>query len=588
MFSSRTALGLPLPPDRLFFAASAVLFLLDRRYSLRELRLAPVHLVALAVVCIAGLSALDHDILTTRYGFFALLDRLVVPYLVFTIAPVAFKREADRLLILKTLTVLGIYLGLTAVAEIFGPHALVFPRYIMDPSVGIQFGRARGPFIESEANGLTLLAALWCAVILARTTASRLWRYVAVTSALLSVVGSLLTLTRSIWLGLLFGALVLAVIDPKARRFLVPGALAVVAIAGIALLSSSSLSSKVDSRFNDAGSVYDRRNTNAAAVRAIEEHPLTGVGWVQFISVSGDYVRQNPDYPVTVTDIEVHNVVLSRTAELGLPGGFLWVLSVILGPVLAAVRRPRYLQCADVAVRGDRHGERVGHRGDDQSGALPPTQHLGVVVQWARSRTNALRSIRMRSHVGKSERGRHRRPRGDERSGESRDHAAHRYPQLRLGDQAPVGLKQQAIRSFAWTGFQTVSVRLLSLVTFIVLARLLTPHDYGVAAIAGVFAALAALLAAGGFSQAIVQKETLQEEDLDSVFWVGMLVGVALTAGTVILAWPLADFFRLPELRAGDVGVVTHVLGDRHYKPSNGPFATRVPICHTGAGQCQR
>ena len=74
-------------------------------------------MVALAVVCIAGLSALDHDILTTRYGFFALLDRLVLPYLVFTIAPVAFKREADRLLILKTLTLLGIYLGLTAMAE---------------------------------------------------------------------------------------------------------------------------------------------------------------------------------------------------------------------------------------------------------------------------------------------------------------------------------------------------------------------------------------------------------------------------------------------------------------------------------------
>ena len=116
--------------------------------------------------------------------------------------------------------------------------------------------------------------------------------------------------------GAFLGVFVLVFVDRRARRLVIPGALALIAIAGIALLSSSSLSDKVDSRLNDAGSVYDRRNTNAAAVRAIEAHPLTGVGWVQFISVSGDYVRQDPDYPVTVTDIEVHNVVLSRTAEL--------------------------------------------------------------------------------------------------------------------------------------------------------------------------------------------------------------------------------------------------------------------------------
>ena len=340
MLAGRTDLGLPIGPDRLFFAAGAVLFLLDRRYSLRELRLGSVHLVALLVVCIAGLSALNHGILTTSYGFFALLDRLLVPYLVFAVAPVAFKREADRLLILKTLTLVGIYLGLTAMAEIFGPHALVFPRYILDPSVGGQFGRARGPFAESEANGLTLLAALWCAVTLARNTVSRRWRYVAVASVALSVIGSMLTLTRSIWLGLCLGVLVVAFVDRRARRFLIPGALALVAIVGIALLSLPTLSDKANSRFNDSGSVYDRRNTAAAAVRAIEEHPLTGLGWVQFISVSGHYVRQNPDYPVTVTDIEIHNVVLSRTAELGIPGGVLWLLSVILGPAAAALRRP--------------------------------------------------------------------------------------------------------------------------------------------------------------------------------------------------------------------------------------------------------
>ena len=85
--------------------------------------------------------------------------------------------------------------------------------------------------------------------------------------------------------------------------------------------------------------MYDRRNTNAAAIRAIEQHPLAGVGWVQFVSRSGEFVRQDDDYPVTVTSIEIHNVALSRAAELGIPGGALWVLTVLLGPGAAALRR---------------------------------------------------------------------------------------------------------------------------------------------------------------------------------------------------------------------------------------------------------
>ena len=123
--------------------------------------------------------------------------------------------------------------------------------------------------------------------------------------------------------------------------------------------------------------------------------------------------------------------------------------------------------------------------------------------------------------------------------------------------------------------------------TFIVLARLLTPHDYGVAAIAGVFAALAALLAAGGFSQAIVQKETLEEEDVDSVFWVGMVVGVSLIVLTVVLAWPLADFFRLPD-SDGHMGVISDVLGHRNYGPATGllqrefRFATLARVSVSG------
>jgi hypothetical protein len=52
--------------------------------------------------------------------------------------------------------VLGVYLGLTAIAEKKGWRALVFPRYIMDPAYEESLGRGRGPLLNPIGNGLFL------------------------------------------------------------------------------------------------------------------------------------------------------------------------------------------------------------------------------------------------------------------------------------------------------------------------------------------------------------------------------------------------------------------------------------------------
>lgn len=353
MFSGRTD-GLPLPvgPDRLLFALTVLLMVLDprARATLRGLRLRPVHLAATATVLVAIASAIAAATLTTGLGFFAMLDRLVVPYLTFALAPVVFARAADRDALLKTLAIVGTYLGLTAVFEIAGADALVFPRYILDPSVGIHFGRARGPFAQSEANGLALLAAFWSSYLLTKRYRRGFWFYGSLIATSLSAVGALLTLTRSVWLGLVLGAALVALRHRDLRRQVLLMAVLVAVATGIALFTSTSLQDRVSNRASEASPVYDRRNTNAAAVRAIEAHPLTGIGWVRFIDTSETYVRQDRDYPVTSVEIEVHNVVLARMAELGIPGGSLWLGSVLLGPGLALVRRRRRDSQPDFAV----------------------------------------------------------------------------------------------------------------------------------------------------------------------------------------------------------------------------------------------
>jgi len=340
MFSANSRLlGFPIGPDRLLLGAGLILLVVDARpWSRVRLRWRGVHTLLLVFLAWVVVSAVWFGSWRARLAQFAVLDRLLVPFVLFAIAPVIFGDRRSRDLLIKTLAVLAIYLGFTAVFEIVGPHALVFPRYILDPSVGIQFGRARGPFVESEADGMTMAMAAFAAGLgLARFRGG--WRLVCALACGIAAVGVLLTLTRSVWIGASAAVLAMFILAPALRKFLIP--LVISGVIGVLALLATvpGLSDSVSGRADSAGPVYDRLNTNAAALRVIEAHPLFGIGWSEFIAQAADWVRQAPNYPITAIHIEVHNVFLGRAAELGLIGAALFVLCLLAGPVAAVFRR---------------------------------------------------------------------------------------------------------------------------------------------------------------------------------------------------------------------------------------------------------
>jgi O-antigen ligase len=185
-----------------------------------------------------------------------------------------------------------------------------------------------------------VLAACLFASILSAARARGAWRAASAASAALSGFGVLLTLTRSVWIGAVLGALVVVVMVPSLRRRILMLTAGAAAALGAVVLSIPGLTTILVDRLATSRSVYDRQNTNAAALRAIAEHPLDGIGWTRFLVEGTDWVRQADGYPITNVDIEVHNVVLSRAAELGLIGAALWVACVLAGPALAVLRRP--------------------------------------------------------------------------------------------------------------------------------------------------------------------------------------------------------------------------------------------------------
>ena len=338
MFSGNSKLlGLPVAPDRVLFGLS--LLLLASKGQLAGVlrgRGGLAALMAATITWVVG-SALVAGTLFTNYGLFALIDRILLPFVFFLLAGVLFRDVRSRNLLLRVLVLIGLYLGLTAFFEVVGPHSLVVPGYIMDPDVGIQFGRARGPFVTSDADGLVMVASL-AAGVLGWVRWRGVWRWTAAATCLTCSLGALLTLTRSIWLGAALGLTLAGLAAPRLRRWL-PLVLVALGIGVVVALGTlPGLHDDATARAATSRSLEDRANTNSAALRVVEQRPLTGVGWMRFIDVSQDYVRQSDEFPITNIHIEVHNVVLGRAAELGLPGAALWVLCLLAGPVAAAVR----------------------------------------------------------------------------------------------------------------------------------------------------------------------------------------------------------------------------------------------------------
>ena len=86
----------------------------------------------------------------------------------------------------------------------------------------------------------------------------------------------------------------------------------------------------------------------------------------------------------------------------------------------------------------------------------------------------------------------------------------------------------------------------MQLIITMVLARLLTPEEYGVAAILTVFSSFFSILADAGISTAIAQFQDLGREDYERLFFLSLLLGVILSAVFFILCFGIAWFYGDP------------------------------------------
>ena len=336
--------GLPL--DRLLIVVVLLQIFLRAPGAARTppLQIRNVHLLmGLAVIYVIA-SAVAAGTLTNEAGFLTLMDQFgVVPFLMFLVAPAVFAGQRERGWLLATLVGLGAYLGFTAIFESLGPHALVFPHYILDPNIELGDERVAGPFQSSTAEGFATFGCTIAAVMAFVQWRGQRKRYFAVLVAVVCTIGCFLTLERGVWIGVVAGVLATALATQAGRRWLVPGAVIGALTIACSLVVFSAVATKAATRVEDQVSAWDRENQTSAGLLMFEARPLLGFGWNRYESDSVEYFRQAEDYPMVglvqtrgewgayVQTFPLHDAYLSYVVELGLVGALLWLTSLLWG-----------------------------------------------------------------------------------------------------------------------------------------------------------------------------------------------------------------------------------------------------------------
>ena len=109
-------------------------------------------------------------------------------------------------------------------------------------------------------------------------------------------------------------------------------------------------------------------------------------------------------------------------------------------------------------------------------------------------------------------------------------------------------LKSKTKKGLYWRFFDQFANYGMQFCVGIVMARLLSPTDYGITALPAVFMLVAGTIQDGGLSNALVRKPDLTEVDLSTSFYYSICVGIFLYLALFIGAPYIADFYNTPVL----------------------------------------
>lgn len=248
--------------------------------------------------------------------------KFIVPFTLFHLSVLLF-RDQRRLELFELFALaLLAYLCFTSIAFLVGAKSFIFPRFILDESLGYHADRARGPLLQAVANGVSLnLLGLLALHAILRGRIRGLKAAILLASLPLAI---LATMTRAVWLSFVasVGILIFRSHDRQLRR----ASVAVAVVGAIALLATLSFDDQrraLMDRLHESGPLDFREAVYTGGWQMFLERPFTGWGVNQMPTELARHVsgyKEKELYP--------HNTYLELLVEHGVVGLalYLWLI----------------------------------------------------------------------------------------------------------------------------------------------------------------------------------------------------------------------------------------------------------------------
>jgi teichuronic acid exporter len=120
----------------------------------------------------------------------------------------------------------------------------------------------------------------------------------------------------------------------------------------------------------------------------------------------------------------------------------------------------------------------------------------------------------------------------------------------------PISLKQKTISALSWSFAGKFAGEAIAFVIGIILARLLSPREYGLIGMVLIFTILTQPFIDSGFSQALIRKKNCADTEFSTVFYFNLMVGIFLYSMIYLAAPYISTFFNEPQLTG-----ITRVIG---------------------------
>ena len=132
-------------------------------------------------------------------------------------------------------------------------------------------------------------------------------------------------------------------------------------------------------------------------------------------------------------------------------------------------------------------------------------------------------------------------------------------------------IKKKITNGIKWSAFERFLNIGVNFVISIVIARILSPTDYGVIGMITIFTSISIVFIEGGFSSALIRKQNRTDADYNTVFYYNISVSILLYILIFFSAPLVANFYNISELT-----IITRIVGLNIFIGAFGTIQTAI------------